>query len=236
MKVCSDIKRRIDEADQPDQPGLEIAQHTARCAACREFAEQRTLLRSLVTVGGRVSAPVNFDAMLHARLAEIKARKSFAWFSPTVYLRFGAATAAIVVAICAAQYSNLFATDQPLIATIPDAAKQLSPRYTPPPVAPPTRDPMPEFGSIPTSGRMTGSTPVVYSNAGRNLRRYATTRAALVSDNSVPLDDSSVIIMRGSNGEREIAIKTFSVGAQSLLYGNAGHQPPPARPIGVSSF
>jgi len=233
MKVCSDIKRRIDEADQPDQLGLEITQHTALCAACREFAAQRTLLRGLITARARVNAPVNFDAMLNARLAEIKRRKSFAWFNSTVYMRFGAATAAIVVAICAAQYSNLLATDQSLTATIPQALRQTMPPYTPlaatlPPPLGPTVQPG-GLGDVKPSV----STPVAY-NAARNSRRYATTHAPLVADNPITLDDGSVIIVRSSTGEREVPIQTVSVGAQPLLYGNAGRQPAAVRPISVS--
>jgi hypothetical protein len=233
MKVCNDIKRRIDEADQPAQPGLEITQHTALCAGCREFADQRTALRNLVAAGARVNAPVNFDALLNARLAELKARKSFAWFSSSIYVRFGAATAAIVVAICAAQYSNLFTPEQPLVASIAPAPQweqrsfvSSSQAVVPPPVLAPHDD-------LHSTTQPPSPMPVKYPNAGRNLRRYAPVSAPTVASSAVTLDDGSVIIFRGPNGEREIPMQTVYFGAQSsLLYGNAGHQPPPARLVG----
>jgi hypothetical protein len=232
MKVCNDIKRRIDEADQPDQPGLEITQHTALCAACREFADQRTALRNLVTAGARVNAPVNFDAMLNARLAALKARKSFAWFSPSVYLRFGAATAAIVVAICAAQYSNVFAPDQTLMASIPHAPQLEQSRFAPLAQAVPTPPVLTSRNDFQPTTQPLSPTPVKYGNAGRNLRRNAQVSATMAASRSFTPDDDSVIIFRGPNGESEIPMPALTIGRQSLFYGNAGHQPPPARLIG----
>jgi len=232
MKVCNDIKRRIDEADQPDQPGLEITQHTALCAACRKFADQRMALRNLVTAGARVNAPVNFDALLNARLAELKARKSFAWFSPSVYVRFGAATAAIVVAICAAQYSNVFAPDQTAMATIPHALQLGQPRFGPfdravvPPPIISSRDGIKAISQPPSP------MPVRYSNAGRNLRHDAPISASTVASSALTLDDGSVIIVRKLNDEREVPAITF--GAQSSLYGNVGRQPQLVRTVSSS--
>lgn len=224
MKVCNDIKRRIDEADQPDQPGLEITAHTALCAACREFADQRATLRSLVAAGARVSAPVNFDALLKARLAEVKASKSFAWFSPAVYLRFGAATAAIVGMVFAAQYSNLFSTEQPSLATVSRAAQPGQSTFAPLPLVPvtPPKAIAPTTPTLAVVGRSVGS------------RRDNVARTPFVTRDAITLDDGSVIIMRGQNGEREVPMPTVSVGAQPLLYVNAGRQPQPTRPVSTS--
>ena len=65
----------------------------------------------LLAAGARVSVPVNFDAMLNARLAEVKAEKSLSWLSPAVYLQFGTATAVLAVMFFAAQYSDLFSNN-----------------------------------------------------------------------------------------------------------------------------
>ena len=74
MKGCNYIKRIIDEADKADQLPFEVTQHLAGCGNCERFAGERTALRRLMSSADRVSAPMNFDAMLGARLAEVKVR------------------------------------------------------------------------------------------------------------------------------------------------------------------
>jgi hypothetical protein len=108
MKVCNEIKRRIDEADNVESFGLDIERHTAVCDDCRRFAGERMALRELIASTTRVNAPLNFDAMLHARLADLKAQRPLAWLNAAFYLRAGAATAALVVALFGVQYSGLF--------------------------------------------------------------------------------------------------------------------------------
>jgi hypothetical protein len=108
MKVCNEIKRRIDEADDVESFDFDIARHTAACDDCRRFAGERAALKALIVSTARVNAPLNFEAMLHARLAEAKAHRPLAWLNAAFYLRAGAATAALAVAFFAAQYSGLF--------------------------------------------------------------------------------------------------------------------------------
>src|SRR5712692_4191207 len=112
MKGCNYIKGLIDEADKPDQFPFEVNEHLAGCGDCERFAVERAGLRKLVAAGDRVTAPMNFDAMLNARLAEVKARRSFSWLSAPGYLRLGAATAGLIVIIFAAQYTGLFGSHQ----------------------------------------------------------------------------------------------------------------------------
>src|SRR5712691_1414989 len=108
MNGCKYIKERIDEAEKPDLLSFEVTEHIGQCDDCERFAVERAALRKLVAGGTRVSAPINFDAMLNARLAEGKVRRSFWWLGSPGFLRLGAATAGLVVMIFAGQYAGLF--------------------------------------------------------------------------------------------------------------------------------
>src|SRR6266568_8530440 len=108
MNGCKYIKERIDEAEKPDLLSFEVTEHIGQCDDCERFAIERAALRKLVAGGTRVSAPINFDAMLNARLAEVKARRSFWWLGSPGFLRLGAATASLVLMIFAGQYAGLF--------------------------------------------------------------------------------------------------------------------------------
>src|ERR1700742_66850 len=108
MTVCNEIKRRIDEADDREALDLDVMRHTASCSDCRHFAAERASLRELIGSTGRVSAPMNFDAMLQARLAEAKTRRTPIWLNTAFYLRAGVATAAMAVAVLVAQSSGIF--------------------------------------------------------------------------------------------------------------------------------
>ena len=90
-----------------------MTEHIGRCDDCERFASERTALRKLVASGTRVSAPTNFDAMLKARLAEVKARRSFWWLGSPGYLRLGVATAGLIVMAFAAQYAGLLSHNGP---------------------------------------------------------------------------------------------------------------------------
>src|SRR5438128_4715282 len=109
MKVCNEIQRRIDEADNIDSYDLDVARHTETCEACRRFAHERAALREMIGSTARVTAPINFDAMLRARLVEVKGRKGLAWLNAAFYLRAGAATAALAVTVLVAQHMGWFA-------------------------------------------------------------------------------------------------------------------------------
>src|ERR1041384_125698 len=55
---------------------------------------------------------MTFDALLKARLVEVKARNAFSWFSAPGIMRLGAATAGGVIILFAAQYNGLFSDKQ----------------------------------------------------------------------------------------------------------------------------
>src|SRR6266851_8675401 len=109
MKGCDYIRERIDEADKPDLLSFEVTEHLAECPNCERFAGERSALRVLVASSARVTAPINFDAVLYARLAEVKAQHSFWWLSSPFYFRLGALTAGLVIMVFVAQYAGLFA-------------------------------------------------------------------------------------------------------------------------------
>jgi hypothetical protein len=46
--------------------------------------------------------------------------------------------------------------------------------------------------------------------------------------------DGDAILIPGRNGQRDVTVPTVSVGAQPLIYGNAGRQPQPQRAVTVS--
>lgn len=223
MKVCNEIKRRIDEADQAEQPGLEISRHTAHCVDCRRFAQERVALRALLGSGARVSVPMNFDAMLNARLAEVKAQKTFSWLSPAAFLRMGAATAALAVMFFAAQTSGLFSNgDQALSASgvFQSLPKSASGNWQSPIL---TRNP-----TIAAVSNQQSINEIRYSNA--QSRRVA--NAPRPVEDYVSLDSGGVILVRGQNGEHEMPVPTVSLGAQPLLYSSRPSQS--VRSISVS--
>ena len=223
MKVCNEIKWRIDEADHPDQLDLEISRHTSNCAGCRTYAEERAQLRSLLAGGARVSVPVNFDARLNARLAEVKAQKSFAWLSPAVYLQLGTATAVLAVMFFAAQYGNLF-SNKNYQATKASSNAEIKTTFQNSPLA--TVSPTPVAGYEFNNGASRTYQTARY-NAVR-INRFT----SRTPDEYVSLNDGGVILVRGQNGEREVPVQTVSIGAQPLLY--SSRQPQIAR--SVSTF
>jgi hypothetical protein len=229
MNGCKYIKERIDEAEKPDLLSFEVTEHIGQCADCERFAIERATLRKLVAGDTRVSAPINFDAILNARLAEVKARRSFWWLSSTAYLRLGAATAGLVVMIFAAQYAGLFS----------DNAKH--------PNESQSREAM-QIPTTPTPGDRALSVPSVVAPTGSvvagGVRQYpgssgtprgrrsdivvgrATTAGYLTAE------DGGVVLVRGRNGDMDVQMPTVSVGAQPLLYVSAGQRT--VRNVGTS--
>src|SRR5437868_14245630 len=108
MTNCNQIKRLIDETEKPEVMPFEATHHLNACASCRMFADERASLRALLNGIPRVNAPINFDAQLKARINTAKAKPAFSWFSPALYLRFGAASAVLLIAVFVAQYNGLF--------------------------------------------------------------------------------------------------------------------------------
>jgi len=244
MKVCNEIKRRIDEADDVESFDFDIARHTATCDNCRRFAGERAALKALIVSTARVNAPLNFEAMLHARLAEVKAHKPLAWLNAAFYLRAGAATAALVVALFAAQYSGLFNAAPTKQTNAPDLASQAA-------AVAPTTNSQPQLPEVPSavvstvndSARAAAATAHLESTAiadngvaGRRLRPANTRRNAgvpLVTAGEAGMGDGGAIFIPGRNGEHDVTVPTVSVGAQSLIYVNSGRQQP-ARAVSVS--
>ncbi len=232
---CNRTRRLIDEADRPDSLSFEASSHVASCPDCGSFAEDRARLRSLLASGSHVSVPMNFDAMLKARLADAKARSAFAWLNPAGYLRLGAAIAGLVVMVFAAQYGGLFSREHPTGQQQPAVAGVGNPAVTLPAQAPPTQPP----GIIAGPGALAGTRVINSSHhySGR-MRELARTESA-----GVPLElpgedylhqDGGVMLVRGPNGEGDVSLPMVSVGAQSLVYASAGAGRPTARTIGTS--
>jgi hypothetical protein len=237
MQGCNHIRRLIDEADQPDIFSLEVTGHIAHCNACRGFAAERSALRGLIASGKRVGAPVNFDAMLNARLAEARGQTAPSWLSPAAFMRMGAAAAGLVMALVVIQLSGLFSTPESQT-----TAKQNTPEaVTPAPPANPgnqvlaeTRPPASEEPksvepeSEPSSSLIAGT-----ARAPRGNRiREAAPRRPDGAPNFEGIEDGGVILVRGQNGEREVPLPTVSVGAQPLLYVNS--KPSASRSAGTS--
>lgn len=226
MNGCKHIKKRIDEADKPHLLPLDVSEHVRQCVECGRFAAERSALRELVTAGARVSPPVNFDAMLKARLAEVKARRSFWGFGASGYLRLGAATAGLVVMVFAAQYTGLFSDNATQPNQKPVAAAPIPNPSGPPPEAPAIVNDAPNL--------------VVPANVKRQYQAsYGTPRAGRAevfvgrtAAGDLAVDDGGVVLVRGRNGEMDVQMPTVSVGAQPLLYVNAGQRT--ARNVGTS--
>ena len=211
MNGCKYIKERIDEAEKPDLLSFEVTEHIGRCDDCERFASERTALRKLVASGTRVSAPTNFDAMLKARLAEVKARRSFWWLGSPGYLRLGVATAGLIVMAFAAQYAGLLSHNGP-----PNGSQvgEVAPIPTPKPPEPIQPSPP---GVVVSAGRQ-GS----YSTQRTRRGDVLTSRAAPAG--YITAEDGGAVLVRGRNGDIDVQMPTVSVGAQPLLYVSAGQR------------
>lgn len=221
MNDCKYIKERIDEAEKPDVLPFEATEHIGQCNDCEAFAIERTALRKLVAGDARVNAPINFDAMLKARLAEVKARRRFWQLGSPAFLRLGAATAGLVVMVFAAQYAGLFSNNNANPPNGPQFA-EVAPNPAPKPLdrtPPVTVNPSPA--------------PVVVAGAGRQYPgSYSTARTRrgdVVVDRAVPVgyltaEDGGVVLVRGRNGDMDVQMPTVSIGAQPLLYVSAGQR------------
>ena len=244
MKVCNEIQRRIDRSDDAESFDIEIARHTAQCGDCRRFADEHAALRNLLALTARVTAPPNFDAVLGARLAEVKARKRLAWLGAAFYLRAGAVTAALAVAVLVAQYNGMFGTSpaqpsQPQDAGDPsgmvaNAIQQQLPLQFVVPTAPAPggvalTDAAPSHLATVTAGGQRGNRPrAIYAAARRGAG------VPLVAPIDAAFVDGGAILIPGKNGGHDITVPTVSVGAQPMIYGNAGRQPQPTRALTVS--
>ncbi|HKY03299.1 MAG TPA: hypothetical protein VJQ56_00320 [Blastocatellia bacterium] len=230
MMGCKQIKRQIDEADRPGLLSYEATRHIDSCADCQAFASERAGLRELLGSTTRVTAPSNFDAMLRARLAERAEQSRFAWLTPAVYMRFGAATAMLVAAIFVAQMDgSLFNSGEnpsqaqaPLAAVAPShgqSADQAKSRPVP------VDSTLAATSRRPLRAQPLRAQQLTVSRIAISQPRAAAGRAASRSAEIAGADeDRAVVLVRGRNGERELSMPTVSVGAQPLMYVSAGRQ------------
>jgi hypothetical protein len=226
MNSCKSIRELIDEADNPNLLPFEVSQHVGACRDCERFSAERAGLRRLLGSGARVAAPMNFDAMLAARLAETRNRGSISWLVPVSYLRLGAATAGLAVMVMVAQYAGVFSTrsvptDLRHTASATNKVDQLAPNTSPP-----------------TPGNVAQNQieppPVMMASGPRikGIRNALATSARVSSRESLAAEDPGVVLVRGRNGDSDVQMPTVSLGAQPLLYVSAGKQP--VRTVGTS--
>ena len=222
---CKYIQKRIDEADKPDLLPFDVSEHIGVCVDCQRFATERTALRALVAAGSRVTAPMNFDAVLKARLAEVKTRRSFWWLGSPALLRLGAATAGVVVAVFVVQFTGLFSNnvETPERSLLSEAA----PRPVPAPFVNPHANPAPP--PVITTGR---TQPYHGNSRPSRLIRSGTPVESAIPASFMTAEDGGVVLLRGRNGDMDVQMPTVSVGAQPLLYVTAGQRT--TRTVGTS--
>jgi hypothetical protein len=92
-KVCREVRREIDQSELGQSLSANAETHVAACPGCAEFRGQRSRLRELVGALTPVTAPLDFDMRLRARLA----REREAPRQPFIF-RFVMSTPGIVLA------------------------------------------------------------------------------------------------------------------------------------------
>lgn len=229
MNSCKSIRELIDEADNPNLLPFEVSQHVDACRDCERFSAERAGLRNLLASGVRVAAPMNFDAMLAARLAETRNRGWLSWLAPASYFRLGAATAGVLALVVVAQYSGLFSSNlkprqRDTVAATKNNQAEPVPSVQPAPDAGIVADnhPQPQHVTLVVIGQRIGSGRLAAPTIGRVRPRE-----------TVSSDDLGVVLVRGQNGGSDVQMPTVSLGAQPLLYVSAGKQQP-SRNVGAS--
>ena len=220
MTNCNETRKLIDEADNPELFSYETARHIESCLPCKDFAQERARLRHLLASSARVTAPHNFDVVLSARLSEVRSRRTVAerllsWTGPAAVLRFGAATAAVVIGIFAASYSGLFSNPAPAVRQEMDGLAVVSPE--------PVASAAPVIAAQPPQpGKISSDeTRYVARSAESRQARRASHRPVVVEPD-LAMAATQTVIVRGENFEREVPMPTVSVGAQPLLYVGSG--------------
>ena len=222
MKGCNYIRGLIDEADKPELLPFDVNDHISRCGDCETFANERARLRGLLASSTRVTAPVNFDAMLSARLAETRERGAFSWLSPAGYLRLGAATAVLVVMVFAAQQVGLFSDLSKRTAESNEVATAQVPAEKSKPSAAAPAAPLPERTDIARSGGVESGK--VTSRLPKSARVAVVLSGPVTPTSYSTGEEGGVVLLRGSNGSADVPMPTVSVGAQPLLYVSAGQR------------
>ena len=221
MKSCNRIQRLIDEAERVNPLSFEVSLHLDSCDACRAFADERMRLREMLGALPSITVPANFNGQLKARLEAAKAKKSFAWFSPAVYLRFATATAVLFVAALAVQYSGVFTNSLPM----PNnniAANSVNPEKAPLPTevkpSPAVAPQVPPTTIASTTAKRIDVAPQSLSTPNRRVNRFNPRRGAGEAPEEFDVPDGSV--------------RPFSVGAQDRVYMRADN----AAPVRMVSF
>src|SRR6185503_2137802 len=229
MNSCKSIRELIDEADNPNLLPFEVSQHVDACRDCERFSTERAGLRNLLASGVRVTAPMNFDAMLAARLAETRNRGWLSWLVPANYFRLGAATAGVAALVLVAQYSGLFSSN-----LTPSQQATVATTKSKQPERPPSAQPVFEAGIVADNHRQPQRvTPIVIGQRMGSSRLAAATIGRVRPREAVSSDDLGVVLVRGQNGGSDVQMPTVSLGAQPLLYVSAGKQQP-VRNVGAS--
>ncbi|HXF40680.1 MAG TPA: hypothetical protein VN687_13265 [Blastocatellia bacterium] len=229
MNSCKSIRELIDEADNPNLLPFEVSQHVDACRECERFSTERAGLRNLLGSGVRVTAPMNFDAMLAARLAETRNRRWRSWLAPASYFRLGAATAGVAALVLVAQYSGLFSSN-----LTPSQQATVATTKSKQPERPPSAQPVFEAGIVADNHRQPQRvTPIVIGQRMGSSRLAAATIGRVRPRETVSSDDLGVVLVRGQNGGSDVQMPTVSLGAQPLLYVSAGKQQP-SRNVGAS--
>lgn len=91
--LCREVRREIDQSELRQSLSPNSETHLAACAACQTFSDERQRLRELVGGLQPVTAPVDFEMRLRARIA----RERNVPKQPFIF-RFVMSTPAIVVA------------------------------------------------------------------------------------------------------------------------------------------
>jgi hypothetical protein len=227
MTNCNQIKRLIDEAEQPEMMPFEATHHLNACTSCRSFADERASLRALLSNIPRVNAPINFDAQLKARMNTAKAKPAVSWMSPALYLRFGAASAALLIAVFVAQYNGVFSPTNNIAATVdtPPPALILNPLLPQISSEGTVKPPVPS-GRIVVAATM--PTTTVYSRGNHRVQPEVLTKLKDdATQNTVP-----GVIVRRSGQEVELPMLPVSLGAQQGLINRSGRST--VQPIAIS--
>lgn len=208
---CNTIRDLIDEAERPDRPALEVADHVAECRDCRAFADQRVVLRDLLLSTGRVSAPPNFELMLKARLAARVGRSRLSWLTPAFYLKLGTAAAMVIVAFVLVEQR---ATRRPPSPYSDQVAKAV--------VAPQSAMQTPVGEAVVDSAQQPAEDfrPLAVYAASSSRARPQQTAAR--PDTELELAGGPVLLIRSP--EMEVGVPAISVGAQPIFYANSGEQ------------
>jgi hypothetical protein len=236
MINCNQIKRLIDEAEQPELLSFEATHHLNACTPCRLFAEERAGLRALLNGIPRVNAPINFDAQLKARMTTAKAKPTVAWLNPALYMRFGAASAVLLVAVFVAQYNGLFTLTDNEASIEKTPPPELTSNLVQPAPSKPDASRQKDVGPIDpppaVSPSMATAGVTISSRGGRRVQPGAVRLEGVRLEAEAAASRVPGLILRDSGREVELPMLPVSVGAQQKLINRSGRST--VQPIAIS--